>query len=73
MMILIFTFRKKNLMAEVLLVSRTGSTGLSLVSVFVLLCKIENFKTRIIMLEVKCSAQYSRHFLTALPCSNAKG
>lgn len=60
-------------MVEVLLVSSTGSTGLSLVSFFILLCKIKNFKIRITMLEVKCSAQYSRYFLTAFPCSNAKG
>lgn len=31
------------------------------------------FKIKIKMLEVKSSAQYRRHFLTALPCSKAKG
>lgn len=59
MMILMFTFRKKNLTVEVLLVSRIGSTGLNLVPIFIVLCKIQNFKIRIAYARSKmfCSIQ----------------
>lgn len=70
MMILIFTFGGKKSLFFSFFTSFTCKQDrvnwLKFGSSFYRILRLESH-----LLEVKCSAQYSRHFLTALPHSNA--